>query len=146
MLDNTDELKTILYGTIAEVLAVSNADKEIIDLKTKIDEKNADIMRYIEEGVTLRKARDDIENFCRDRHLEINKLQEKLNAVMARNQLEKLNRNYMTEIYEHISSVKGKLVEYNDTFTRMAVTKVKILSEEKMEVTLYNAVNLKIDI
>lgn len=134
------------YGTIAEVLAVSNADKEIIDLKTKIDEKNADIMRYIEEGVTLRKARDDIENFCRDRHLEINKLQEKLNAVMARNQLEKLNRNYMTEIYEHISSVKGKLVEYNDTFTRMAVTKVKILSEEKMEVTLYNAVNLKIDI
>ena len=146
MLDNTGELKTILYGTIAEVLAVSNADKEIIDLKTKIDEKNADIMRYIEEGVTLRKARDDIENYCRDRHLEINRLQEKLNAVMARNQLEKLNRNYMTEIYEHISSVKGKLVEYNDTFTRMAVTKVKILSEEKMEVTLYNAVNLKIDI
>ena len=77
---------------------------------------------------------------------ETNERQERLNAVMARNQLENLNRNYMTEIYEHISKVEGKLAEYNDTFTRMAVTKVKILSEEEMEVTLYNAVNLKIDI
>ena len=146
MLDNTDELKTILYGTIAEVLAISNADKEIIDLKTRIDEKNADIMRYIDEGVTQRKARDDIESYCKNRHLEINELQEKLNAVMARNQLEKLNRNYMTEIYEHISKIEGRLVEYNDTFTRMAVTKVKILSEEKIEVTLYGSVVMTVDI
>ena len=96
--------------------------------------------------MTQRKDREDIENYCKERHLEIKELQEKLNAVMARNQIEKLNKNYLTEIYDHISKMEGKLVEYNDAFTRMAVTNVKILSEEKMDVTLYGSVILTVDI
>ena len=39
----------------------------------------------------------------------------------------------------------GEIKEYNDTLARLSVTNVKILSEEKMEVTLYGTVTLTVD-
>lgn len=37
MQKNTDEIRTLLYGTITEVLASTTTDKEVVALKTKID-------------------------------------------------------------------------------------------------------------
>ena len=143
---NSEEIRTLLYGTIAEVLASSNTDKEIVSLKTEIDKLNREMMQYIEEEVSKRTSREEIEAYCREKSSEIHALQDKLNALNAKYQMENLNKNYLTEIYEHISKIPKELKEYNDTLTRLSVTNVKILSEEKMEVTLYGTVILTVDI
>jgi len=143
---NSEEIRTLLYGTIAEVLASSNTDKEIVSLKTEIDKLNREMMQYIEEEVSKRTSREEIEAYCREKSSEIRSLQDKLNALNAKYQMENLNKNYLTEIYEHISKIPKELKEYNDTLTRLSVTKVKILSGEKIEVTLYGTVILTVEI
>ena len=146
MQKNTDEIRTLLYGTIAEVLASTTTDKEVVALKTKIDRLNKDMMSYIEEEVAKRTPRDTIENYCKEKSEEIHRLQEELNTLNAKQQMESLNKNYLAEIYEHIEKIPKELTEYNDTLTRLSVTNVKILSGEKIEVTLYGAVKLTVDI
>ena len=69
-----------------------------------------------------------------------------MNTLNAKQQMESLNKNYLAEIYEHIEKIPKELTEYNDTLTRLSVTNVKILSGEKIEVTLYGAVKLTVDI
>lgn len=142
---NAEEIRTMLYGTIAEVLASSNTDKEIIEIKNKIDMLNKEMMQYIEDEVAKRTPREKIESYCKGKSTEIQILQDSLNTLNAKHQMENLNRNYLTEIYEHIAKIPGEIKEYNDTLTRLTVTNVKIMSEEKMEVTLYGTVTLTVD-
>lgn len=145
MQKNAEEIRTLLYGTIAEVLASSNTDKEMLEIKNKIDMLNKEMMKYIEDEVAKRTPRDEIEAHCKEKSTEIQILQDRLNTLNAKHQMENLNRNYLTEIYEHIAKIPGEIKEYNDTLARLSVTNVKILSEEKMEVTLYGTVTLTVD-
>ena len=145
MQKNAEEIRTLLYGTIAEVLASSNTDKEMLEIKNKIDMLNKEMMQYIEDEVSKRTARDEIEAHCKEKSTEIQILQDRLNTLNAKHQMENLNRNYLTEIYEHIAKIPGEIKEYNDTLARLSVTNVKILSEEKLEVTLYGTVTLTVD-
>ena len=55
-------------------------------------------------------------------------------------------RRKCTEIYNHVSNIPGKLTEYDDVFTRNTVTKVRILSNDQIEVTLYGAIPFKVKI
>ena len=45
-----------------------------------------------------------------------------------------------------ISAMPGKITEYDDNMTRIAVTEVKILSEEKISVTLFGTVTVEVEI
>ena len=146
MLDNTEEIRSNLYGAIAEVLATSKTDKDVIEHKAKIDTLNAEIMNAIEEGVKERKSRTEIEEYCKNKYQEVSALQEKLTQATMKQQVGSINKNYLTEIYDHVAQVPGKLTEYDDVFARQTVTKVRILSENQMDVTLYGAVTFTIDI
>ena len=146
MLDNTEEIRSNLYGAIAEVLATSKTDKDVIELKAEIDKLNAEIMNSIEEGVKERKSRSEIEEYCKNKYQEVSALQEKLTQATMKQQVGSINKNYLTEIYDHVSKVPGKLTEYDDVFARQTVTKVRILSENQMDVTLYGAVTFTINI
>lgn len=117
----------------------------MLEIKNKIDKLNKDMMQYIEDEVAKRTPRDEIEVYCKEKSSEIHILQERLNTLSAKHQMENLNRNYLTEIYDHIAKIPGEIKEYNDTLTRLSVTNVKILSEEKIEVTLYGTVTLTVD-
>lgn len=103
-------------------------------------------MNSIEEGVKERKSRSEIEEYCKNKYKEVNALQEKLTQATMKQQVGNINKNYLTEIYDHVSKVPGKLTEYDDVFARQTVTKVRILSENQMDVTLYGAVTFTIDI
>ena len=52
----------------------------------------------------------------------------------------------LREIYYTISAMPGKMTEYDDNMTRIAVTEVKILSEEKISVTLFGTVTVEVEI
>lgn len=146
MLDNPEDIRANLYGAIAEVLATSNIDKEIIELRANIKKLNDEIMKTIEDGVKERKSRTEIEEYCKKRYEEVSAMQAKLSEATSHQQLGKNNKSYLTEIYEHVSNIPGKLTKYDDVFTRNTVTKVRILSNDQIEVTLYGAIPFKVNI
>lgn len=69
-----------------------------------------------------------------------------LNSATARQQMENSQTGHLREIYDTISRIPGKFTEYNDEIARQMVNKVKILSEEKAEVTLFNTVKLVVNL
>lgn len=143
---NTDDLRILLYGTIAEVIASSNTDKKMVEIKLKIDNLNKEMMNYIEIQVEKRTQRNEIEAYCKEKSCEIHKLQDEYNRLSAKNQMENLNRNYLAEIYEHIGKISSEIKEYNDSLVRASVTNVKIISGEMIEVTLYGTLSLRVEI
>lgn len=146
MLDTTEKIKALIHGSIAEILTAPDTEKQIISLTSDIKMKNAEIVDIIRTGVENREDRAVISERCRKKHDEVNKLQEELNAATAKQQMENSQTGQLREIYDAINRIPGKFTEYDDEIARMMMSKVKILSEEKAEVTLFNAVNLTVNL
>lgn len=143
MLEEKEALRTILYGTIAEIMNAPNSDKEIITISDQIDKINKEIINMITKGVEERKDRTEIEEECKNKYKEVSELQEHLNAVKAKQQLENAKTGAVKEIFEMIDDMPMRYGEYSDSAVRKMVTKVKILSEQEIEVTLMNTVALR---
>ena len=146
MIDGKEKIQSLLNGSIAEILAATDSHKEIISLKKEIDDKNEDILQMVADGVKNRESRADITAKCRDEYEKIKALQEKLNIAEVNSQMEKESGGRLREIYDTISAMPGKITEYDDNMTRIAVTEVKILSEEKISVTLFGTVTVEVEI
>lgn len=146
MIDGKEKIQSLLNGSIAEILAAPDSHKEIISLKKEIDDKNEDILQMVADGVKNRESRADITAKCRDEYEKIKALQEKLNIAEINSQMEKESGGRLCEIYDTISAVPGKITKYDDNMTRVAVTEVKILSEEKISVTLFGTVTVEVEI
>ena len=146
MIDGKEKIQSLLNGSIAEILAAPDSHKEIISLKKEIDDKNEDILQMVADGVKNRESRADITAKCRDEYEKIKELQEKLNIAEVNSQMEKESGGRLREIYDTISAMPGKMTEYDDNMTRIAVTEVKILSEEKISVTLFGTVTVEVEI
>lgn len=146
MIDGKEKIQSLLNGSIAEILAAPDSHKEIISLKKEIDDKNEDILQMVADGVKNRESRADITVKCRDEYEKIKALQEKLNIAEINSQMEKESGGRLREIYDTISAMPGKMTEYDDNMTRIAVTEVKILSEEKISVTLFGTVTVEVEI
>ena len=143
MLEEKDALRTILYGTIAEIMNAPNSDKEIINISDQIDKINKEIINMITKGVEERRDRTEIEEECKSKYKEVSELQEHLNAIKAKQQLENAKTGTVKEIFEMIDEMPMRYEEYSDNAVRKMVTKLKILSEQEIEVTLMNAVALR---
>ena len=146
MIDDKEKIQSLLNGSIAEILAAPDSHKEIISLKKEIDDKNEDILQMVADGVKNRESRADITAKCRDEYEKIKALQEKLNIAEVNSKMEKESCGRLREIYDTISAMPGKITEYDDNMTRIAVTEVKILSEEKISVTLFGTVTVEVEI
>ena len=146
MLDNTDKIKSLIKGSIAEILQAPDSDRQIIDLTESIRQKNNEIVEIIKVGVENRDDRATISEKCKVKHDEVSKLQEMLNSATARQQMENSQTGHLREIYDTISQIPGKFTEYNDEIARQMVNKVKILSDEKAEITLFNTVKLVVNL
>lgn len=83
---------------------------------------------------------------CKMKHDEVSRLQKMLNSATARQQMENTQTGHLREIYDTIRQIPGKFTEYNDEIARQMVNKVKILSEEKAEITLFNTVKLVVNL
>jgi len=146
MLDGKEKIKSLLSGSIAEILMAPDVEKEILGLNDTIRLKNEEIVEIIKNGVENREDRATISEKCKEKHDEVSKLQEQLNSATARRQMENSHTSQLREIYDVIDQIPGKFTEYNDDITRVMVSKVKILSAEKAEITLLNSVTLTMNL
>lgn len=142
LLANTEKLRAILTGSIAELLAAPNTEMQIIGLSNSIKTKNEEIIQLIAKCVEDRESREEIDRKCKEKHDEVSKLQEKLNSAKAKQQIESAHSGEIREIFDKISQMPFKYEEYDDDVTRKLVSRIKILSEDKAEITLMNTITL----
>ena len=146
MLDNTEKIKALMKGSIAELLSAPNTVMQIHGLESSIKAKNNEIVEIIRLGVENRETRESIDEKCRQKYDEVSKLQAKLNAVTAKSQIENTQTSQLRAIYDTIDKLPGKFVTFDDSVVKSMVTRVKIISKEKIEVTLFDAVTLTVNI
>ena len=142
LLDNTEKLRSILTGSIAELLSAPNTEMQIIGLSNSIKVKNDEIIQLIAQCVENRESRTEIDRKCKEKHDEVRNLQEKLNSARAKQQIENAHSGEIREIFDMISQMPFKYEEYDDDVARKLVSRVRIMSEEKVEITLMNTVTL----
>ena len=94
----------------------------------------------------LGRRQESIDEKCRQKHDEVSKLQAKLNAATAKSQIENAQTGQLRAIYDIIKKLPGKFVTFDDSVVKSMVTRVKIISKEKIEVTLFDAVTLTVNI
>ena len=70
-------------------------------------------------------------------------LQEKLDSAKKRKQMENAQSGQLHEMYDAISRIPGKFTEYDDEIVRVTVSKVKILSETKIQVTFFDSITIE---
>ena len=142
MLDSRDKLRTLLNGSIAEILSAPDTDMEIMTMLSKIDIKNSEMLEIIRQGVENRENREIIQERCRQKHEEIAEIQQSLNSAKTKQQMENSHTNQLREIYDTVSGISGNFTEYDDELVRMAVTKVKIMSDTKAQITLFDSIKI----
>ena len=142
MLDSREKLRTLLNGSIAEILSAPDTDMEIMTMLSKIDIKNSEMLEIIRQGVENREDREIIQERCRQKHEEIAEIQQSLNSAKTKQQMENSHTNQLREIYDTVSGISGNFAEYDDELVRMAVTKVKILSDTKAQITLFDSIKI----
>ena len=143
MLDSKEKLKTILNGSIAEILSASDADMEIMTMISQINNKNNEMLDIIKQGVENREDRDIIQDKCRQKHEEIASIKQKLDSAKMRQQMESSQKSQLREIYDTVSGLSGKFTEYDDQIVRMVVSKIKILSDTKVQITLFDSITIE---
>ena len=142
MLDSREKLRTLLNGSIAEILSAPDTDMEIMTMLSKIDIKNSEMLEIIRQGVENREDREIIQERCRQKHEEIAAIQQSLNSAKTKQQMENSQRGQLREIYDTVSGIPGNFTEYDDELVRMAVSKVKIMSDTKAQITLFNSITI----
>ena len=138
-----DKLKALLCGSITEILSAPDTEMQIVGIQSKIDTKNNEIIEIIRRGVESGESGEAIQEKCRQKHDEVSELQERLNTARAKQQMENAQTGQLREMYDAVSQIPGKFTEYDDEIVRIAVSKVKIISENKIQVTLFDSVTIE---
>lgn len=146
MLDSKDKLRSLLSGSIAEILSAPDSDTEIMKMLSEIDEKNSEILEIIRQGVESREDREVIHERCRQKHEEITELQKQINTEKTKQQIQNSDSSRLREMYDAISEMPGEFTEYDDKITRMLVSRVTIKSLTSVEVTLLNSVTMECEL
>ena len=119
---------------------------QIHGLESSIKVKNSEIVEIIKQGVNNREDRSVIEEKCKNKHKEVSGLQTRLNIAKAKGQIEEAGSGQLRAIYDTIERIPGKFTDYDEEIVRSMVTRVKILSKDQAEVTLFGTVTLKVSL
>jgi site-specific DNA recombinase len=146
LLDNAEKIKALMRGSISEILSGTNTMMQIHGLESSIKVKNSEIVEIIKQGVNNREDRSVIEEKCKNKHKEVSELQTRLNIAKAKGQIEEAGSGQLRAIYDTIDRIPGKFTDYDEEIVRSMVTRVKILSKDQAEVTLFGTVTLKVSL
>ena len=116
---------------------------QIVGIQSKMDTANHEIIEIIRQGVENREDRDAIQEKCRQKHDTIMELQKKLDSARTQQQMENTQSGRLKEIYDVLAELPGKFTEYDDALVCIAVSRVKILSAEKIQVTFFDSVTVE---
>lgn len=143
MLKSKSTLNEMLKGSLAAILGANRGEMRIGSITNEIAMLNNQIYDMVREEIEKRTEGDVIEKKCAELHDKIKSLKEEIESIRTEKQMADAGSGKLREIYAALDSINTEFTEYDDTIVRRLVSKVRIISQDKVVVTLCGSLDIE---
>lgn len=143
MLKSKSTLNEMLKGSLAVILGANRSEMRIGSISNEIAGLNRQIYDMVQEEIEKRTDTDVIEQKCAELYEKIKSLKEEIQSIHAEKQMADAGSGKLREIYAALDSINTQFTEYDDTIVRRLVSRVQIVSPEKVIVTLCGCLDIE---
>ncbi len=143
MLKSRSTLNEMLKGSLAAILGASRGEMRIGSITNEIALLNNQIYDMVKEEIEKRSENEVIEKKCAELYGKINVLKEEIKSIRTEKQMAEAGSGKLRYVYEALQSMNTEFTEFDDIAVRRLVSRVSILSEDKVIVTMCDSLDIE---
>ena len=143
MLKSKSTLNEMLKGSLAALLGANRGEMRVGSISNEITMLNNRIYDMVREEIENKTDTDVIEQKCAELHEKIQSLKDEIKSIQAEKQMADAGSGKLLEIYTALETMNTEFTEYDDAVVRRLVSKVRIISKDKIIVTLCGSLDIE---
>lgn len=143
MLKSKSTLNEILKGSLAALLGANRGEMRVGSISNEITMLNNRIYDMVREEIENRTDTDVIEQKCAELHEKIQSLKDEIRSIQTEKQMADAGSGKLREIYTALETMNTEFTEYDDAVVRRLVSKVRVISKDKIIVTLCGSLDIE---
>lgn len=143
MLKSKSTLNEMLKGSLAALLGANRGEMRVGSISNEITMLNNRIYDMVREEIENKTDTDVIEQKCAELHEKIQSLKDEIKSIQAEKQMADAGSGKLREIYTALETMNTEFTEYDDAVVRRLVSKVRIISKDKIIVTLCGSLDIE---
>ena len=143
MLKSKSTLNEMLKGSLAALLGANRGEMRIGSISNEITMLNNRIYDIVREEIENRTDTDVIEQKCAELHEKIQSLKDEIKSIQTEKQMADAGSGKLREIYTALETMNTEFTEYDDAVVRRLVSKVRVISKDKIIVTLCGSLDIE---
>lgn len=100
-------------------------------------------MSMVREEIEKRTDTNVIEHKCAELYEKIKSLKDEIKRINTEKQMVSVGSGKLREIYTALETMNAEFTEYDDTVVRRLVSKVRVVSKDKVIVTLCGSLDIE---
>ena len=143
MLKSKSTLNEMLKGSLAALLGANRGEMRVGSISNEITMLNNRVYDMVREEIENRTDTDVIEQKCAELHEKIQSLKDEIRSIQAEKQMADAGSGKLREIYTALETMNTEFTEYDDAVVRRLVSKVRVISKDKIIVTLCGSLDIE---
>lgn len=143
MLKSKSTLNEMLKGSLAALLGANRGEMRIGSISNEITMLNNRIYDIVREEIENRTDSTVIEQKCAELYEKIKSLKDEIKSINAEKQMADAGSGKLREIYVALETMNTEFTEYDDAVVRRLVSKVRVISKDKIIVTLCGSLDIE---
>lgn len=143
MLTSKSTLNEMLKGSLAALLGVNRGEMRIGSISNEITMLNNQIYDMVREEIEKRTDSAVIEQKCAELYEKIKSLKDEIKHINTEKQMADAGSGKLREIYTALETMNTEFTEYDDAVVRRLVSKVRVMSKDKVIVTLCGSLDIE---
>lgn len=143
MLKSKSTLNEILRGSLAALLGANRGEMRVGSISNGITMLNNRVYDMVREEIENRTDTDVIEQKCAELHEKIQSLKDEIRSIQTEKQMADAGSGKLREIYTALETMNTEFTEYDDAVVRRLVSKVRVISKDKIIVTLCGSLDIE---
>ena len=143
MLKSKSTLNEMLKGSLAALLGANRGEMRVGSISNEITMLNNRVYDMVREEIENRTDTDVIEQKCAELHEKIQSLKDEIRSIQTEKQMADAGSGKLREIYTALETMNTEFTEYDDAVVRRLVSKVRVISKDKIIVTLCGSLDIE---
>lgn len=143
MLKSKSTLNEMLKGSLAALLGANRGEMRVGSISNEITMLNNRVYDMVREEIENRTDTDVIEQKCAELHEKIQSLKDEIGSIQTEKQMADAGSGKLREIYTALETMNTEFTEYDDAVVRRLVSKVRVISKDKIIVTLCGSLDIE---
>lgn len=143
MLKSKSTLNEMLKGSLAALLGANRGEMRVGSISNEITMLNNRVYDMVREEIENRTDTDVIEQKCVELHEKIQSLKDEIRSIQTEKQMADAGSGKLREIYTALETMNTEFTEYDDAVVRRLVSKVRVVSRDKIIVTLCGSLDIE---